>query len=180
MFLVNICEGGSYGTLSKSIVSYRQNYERKSNFCLFWYIYVSHPAWLNEALCGKIDRQKYEPKSKFCKVLIFFLHLHHTKYNHDKHFFNENVKGKKCYGLLASLLTLRNTCKLQSWRAQLWSCFEWYHLWWCSTFHNFWYEYLRVKVLCVAFLCHLVIYMYAFFVNISKNFLYLPKKNSMW
>ena len=26
---------------------------------------------------------------------IFLLNIHHAKHNHDKHFFNENAKGKR-------------------------------------------------------------------------------------
>ena len=42
---------------------------------------------------------EYEPRSKLLIFDVFFLNIHHTKRNNNKHIFStKNVKGKKCYG----------------------------------------------------------------------------------
>ena len=90
---------------------------------IFWDIFGHNcvPAWLNEALCGKTD---YEAKI-WAKVKIFhFWYIsHHTK--HKKHFFNENVEEKRCYGTFLQSLTV-------FWMISYLCCS------WCSTLCNFW------------------------------------------
>ena len=64
-------------------------------------------------------RQKYEPRSKFFIFEIFFLNIHHTKHNHDKHFFQWKCGRKEVLWNIFYLQAYRSTHKLQSLTAQI-------------------------------------------------------------
>ena len=120
------------------------------NHPLDWYwehgLIICVPAWLNEALCSETDfilsyRQKYEPRSKFVIFDIFFLNLHHYKHNHDKYFIQWKKCGRKevLWNIFFLIDPLEVHTNYHLWQAKsLWSYFEWYHTWRCSTFRNFW------------------------------------------
>ncbi len=81
------------------------------------------PAWVNEALCGKIyfefNRQKYEARSKFFMFTTFFLTSKRMQLWSTNTFFTENVERQMCYGTLASWLAHRSTHKIQTLTAQI-------------------------------------------------------------
>ncbi len=82
---------------SWSLITYISNYDVE--FIAFLSVSIHYksmhincvPEQLNDGLCTvKLIlsyRQKYEPRSQFFICDIFFLNIHHTKLNHDKHFF---------------------------------------------------------------------------------------------